>query len=104
VCLQELKLSPPLSFQKMYKNTFREKAGQKRDGKKRESTIVNSLRCQFVVIICFWVSVFLMYSNQKQFNYFLCKASHQEQLKGSSDIPGHRRNYHSGPLPVMCCI
>jgi hypothetical protein len=34
---------------------------------------------------------FFIYSNQKQFNYCLCKASHQEQLKGSWDVPGHMR-------------
>jgi hypothetical protein len=78
---------------------FQGEGWSKKRGEKRESTIVNSLRCQFVVIICFWVSVFLMYSNQKQFNYFLCKASHQEQLKGSSDIPGHRRKLSQWTTP-----
>jgi hypothetical protein len=40
-----------------------------------------------------------MYSNQKQFNHCLCKASHGEQLKGSWDIPGHRRKLSHWTTP-----
>jgi hypothetical protein len=60
---------------------------------------INSLRCQLAVNIVFLVSIFLMHSNQKQFNYHLCKASHGEQLKGSRDIPGHRRKLSQWTTP-----
>jgi hypothetical protein len=42
---------------------------------------------------------FFIYSNQKQFDYHLCKASHGEQLKGSWEIIGHMRKLSQWTTP-----